>query len=173
MAALPGIQSRINRGRVEAFITELNGGLSAYYVENGIYPPNPSAGDRDSRGLQGAEVLYQYLSGDFDVNGKTDMTETTDESNPKYNEKVYVPKLSFELNKKSKDPRSVAYGSGYAVIDSFGNPVRYLCDPPNTSPSARGTVNPTYDIWSIVDTDPADSADFSVQAKYITNWQGN
>ena len=173
IAALPGVQSKIARGRVEAFIGELKGGIERYHVDNGIYPPNPSSGDRDSQGEKGATVLYKYLSGDFDENGTADSIETTDENNPKYHEKIYVTKLDYESNKKSKEPRSAPFQGKYAVMDSFGNPVRYLCDSPNTKPAQRKTVNPTFDIWSIVDTDPKDAGEFSVQAKYITNWQGN
>ena len=55
------------------------------------------------------------------------------------------------------------------VIDSYGNPVRYLAQPPNISVDERQTKNPTYDLWSIADADPTKDED---QAKHITNWQG-
>ena len=160
IAALPGIQNRINRQKVETFIGELEGGLSRYQLDNGIYPPNPGASNRDAAGLLGAPILYRYLSGDFDADG------TVDE-----NEEIYVPKLDYDSNKNSRSPRSTAYQGSFAVIDSYNAPIRYMCDPPNTKASDRKTYNPTYDIWSIVDTDPTQANDFSVQSNYITNWQ--
>jgi len=162
IAALPGVQNRVNRARVESFFAELESGLSSYHVDNGIYPRNDATGDRDVSGLLGSRILYKNLSGDFNEDGRVD-----DE------EKVYVPKLDFESNRNKKSRRSTAYAGAYAVMDAFGNPVRYLCDPPNLKPSERKTYNPDYDLWSIVDTDPKDSGDFSTQARYITNWQSN
>ena len=81
---LPGIQSRINRGKVETFIAELESGLSKYQIDHGSYPLNEPAGDRDSAGVEGAAVLYKHLSGDWDLNGEVDFEK---------NEKVYVSKL--------------------------------------------------------------------------------
>ena len=85
-----------------------------------------------------------------------------------------VPKLDYQTNKTSKSPRSTAFKGSYVLVDSFGAPIRYLCGPPNLTAEQRkatGQINPTYDIWSIVDTDPEKSSDFSTQSKYITNWQ--
>ncbi len=158
--ALPGIQSRMNRNKVIAFLAELEGGLSAYQLDNGIYPRNSAGGDRNASGLLGSTVLYRSLSGDFNADGRVDDQE-----------KIYVPRLDFQTNQSSQTPRSTAYRGSYAVVDSFGSPIRYLCDPPNLTVNQRKTINPTYDIWSIVDTDPAKSSDFSTQSKYITNWQ--
>lgn len=162
IAALPGIQSKINRNKVESFLAELEGGLSKYQVDHGIYPLNePSGGDRDKAGIQGAAVLYKHLSGDFDLNGEVDFDK---------NEKVYVPKLDYFSNREAKEPRATAVGGEYMVIDSYSNPVRYLAQPPNLAPNRqRETRNPTYDLWSITDADPEDP---DGQAKYITNWGG-
>lgn len=163
IASLPGIMNRINRSKVTQFLAELEGGLSGYQIDNGIYPPNPaSGGDRDSAGLEGSKVLYKYLSGDWDEDGAVDD-----------NEEIYVPRLYFNINEDSKAPRSIRFQSKYAVIDSYNSPVRYLAEPPNVAPADRKTNNPTYDLWSIVDTNPSDASDFSTQAKYITNWQSN
>lgn len=161
IGSLPGIQSRINRGKVEAFIAELESGLSKYQIDNGIYPINEPGGDRDKSGVEGAAVLYKHLSGDFDTDGEVDFNK---------NEKVYVSKLDYTSNKDSKEPRSMALGGRYMVIDSYSNPIRYLCQPPNLPKGKdRETRNPTYDIWSITDAKPGDSED---EAKYITNWSG-
>lgn len=159
IASLPGIQSRINRNKVEAFLSELQAGLSKYQVEHGIYPLNEPSGDRDRAGVQGAAVLYKHLSGDYDLDGEVDFEK---------NEKVYVTKLDWASNREGKEPRSTAIGGEYMVIDSYGQPVRYLAQPPNLPPGTkRETYNPTYDLWSITDADPDSSED---EAKYISNW---
>lgn len=161
IGSLPGIQSRINRGKVEAFIAELDAGLSKYQIDNGIYPLNEPTGDRDKAGIEGAAVLYKHLSGDFDVNGEVDFEK---------NEKVYVPKLDYNSNREAKEPRSMVIGGQYMVIDSYSNPVRYIAQPPNLpSGTRRETRNPSFDLWSITDAEPGDPEG---EAKYITNWAG-
>ena len=162
IGSLPGIQSRINRGKVETFIAELESGLSKYQIDNGSYPLNEPSGDRDKAGVEGAAVLYKHLLGDWDLNGEVDFAK---------NEKVYVPKIDYNTNRDAREPRAMSIGGKYMVIDSYSNPVRYLAQVPNLGPNEkRLTYNPTYDIWSITDANPA-NADES--AKYITNWQGN
>ncbi len=164
IASLPGIQSKINRSKVERMMAELASGLSKYQLDHGIYPQNPpNGGDRDTVGVEGASVLYKHLSGDWNLDGEVDY-ET--------DEKVYVPKLSFKENQESKDPRVATSGDGskFVVIDAYGNEFRYLAQPPNIDPDKRETYNPTYDLWSIVDADPALEED---KARHITNWQAN
>lgn len=165
VAALPGIQSRVNRQKVETFLAELESGLSVYQIDNGIYPQNPPSGSRDTDGVQGAHVLYKHLSGDWNLDGEADSTVIGDAKD----EKIYVQRLALAQNRDSKDPRSTDIGGLARVIDSYGSPVRYLAEPPNLSPSERNSEmrNPTYDLWSIVDADPGDPRD---EAKYITNW---
>lgn len=165
IAALPGIQSRINRNKVETFIAELESGLSKYQIDNGSYPLNEPGGDghsqRDTAGIEGAAVLYKHLSGDWDLNGEVDFTQ---------NEKVYVPRIDYFTQREAREPRSTSIGGRYMVIDSYSNPIRYLAQVPNLAPTEkRETRNPTYDIWSITDANP-DNEDES--AKYVTNWQG-
>ena len=161
IGSLPGIQSRINRGKVEAFLAELESGLSKYQIDHGSYPLNEPTGDRDSAGVDGAAVLYKHLSGDWNLDGKVDFEQ---------NEKVYVPKLDYESNREAREPRSMSIGGEYMVIDSYSNPIRYLAQVPNLQPNQkRETYNPTYDIWSITDADPKNTDE---AAKYITNWQG-
>ena len=163
IAALPGIQSKINRGRVERMMAEFADGLSKYQLDHGIYPQNPpNRGERDTVGIEGASVLYKHLSGDWNEDGEVDFD--TDE-------KVYVSKLSFKENQESKDPRVGVSGDGkFVVLDAYGNEFRYLAQPPNIDPEERETFNPTYDLWSIVDADPTAEED---QARHITNWQSN
>lgn len=165
VASLPGIQSRINRQKVESFLAELESGLSVYQIDNGIYPQNPPTGDRDSAGFDGAHVLYKHLSGDWNLDGEVD---TTDNAAGK-DEKVYVQRLAFDANENSKDPRSTDVGGLYRVVDSYGSPIRYLAEPPNVRAEDRDSEmrNPTYDLWSITDADPDDPEE---ESKYITNW---
>jgi len=165
IGSLPGIQSRINRGKVETFIAELESGLSKYQIDNGSYPLNEPTGDgqteRDRAGILGASVLYRSLSGDRDLNGEVDFAQ---------NEEIYVLKIDYFSNRESREPRSMSIGGQYMVIDSYSNPIRYLAQVPNLGPNERRkTRNPTYDIWSITDANPADPEE---SAKYITNWQG-
>lgn len=165
LAALPGIQNRVNRNRVETFMAELQAGLENYKIDNGIYPLNPPSGDsasaRDTSGIIGSGVLYKHLSGDFNGDGEVDFDR---------NEEVYVSRLSFEENKSSKDGRSMSVGGEFLVVDPYGDPFRYLAQPPNIAPSARLTRNPTFDLWSIAGADPTNPAE---QSSHITNWQFN
>ena len=163
ISALPGIQSKINRGKVERMMAELADGLSKYQLDHGIYPQNPpEGGNRDSTGIEGSSILYKHLSGDWNEDGEADFD--TDE-------KVYVPRLTFKENEESKDPRVGVSGAGkFVVLDAYGNEFRYLAQPPNIDPDKRETFNPTYDLWSIVDADPDAAED---QARHITNWQAN
>lgn len=162
IGSLPGIQNRINRNKVESFLAELEGGLSKYQLDHGIYPLNdPSGSDRDQAGVVGASVLYKHLSGDFNLDGEVDFEQ---------DEKIYVPKLDYFSNRETKEARSMAAGGDYIVIDSFGDPVRYLAQPPNLPANQpRETRSPTYDLWSIAGNDPNDP---DAEAGYIANWQG-
>lgn len=174
LAAMPGITSAINRNKARAFLAELEGGLSAYQVDHGIYPLNdPAGGDRDRAGVLGAAVLYRHLSGDFDLDGEVDFDK---------GEMIYVPRLDYASNLGADEPRSTAMGAGakmfgslsptgaFLVIDSYRNPVRYLAQPPNLPPGRdRETRNPSYDLWSVTDADPKASRD---EARYLTNWGG-
>ncbi|MEM9280781.1 MAG: prepilin-type N-terminal cleavage/methylation domain-containing protein [Verrucomicrobiota bacterium] len=167
IGALPGIQAKVSRNKVETFMAELSSGLSRYQLDNGLYPQNPlNGGERDEVGVEGSKVLYKHLSGDrggADGSGSPDGFVDEDET-------IYVQNLSYEQNKESKDPRADSIGSEYFLIDAFGNPIRYLAEPPNVSGDKRETYNPTYDLWSITDADPKSPEE---QARHITNWQSN
>ncbi len=158
IGSLPGIQARVNRNKVEAFLAELEAGLSKYQIDHGIYPLNEPTGNRDTAGVEGAKVLYKHLSGDFNGDGEVDFDK---------NEKVYVPRLDYFSNRESKEARSTNIGGDFMVIDSFGDPVRYLAQPPNLQGRKRETRNPTYDLWSIAGSDPRNAED---EASYI--WAG-
>jgi len=167
VAALPGIQARMNRQKIEVFIAELGSGLSRYEIDHGIYPQNPGTGSsRDQAGLAGAEVLYKHLSGDWSLDGKVDSVA---DGAPE-DQKVYVEKLAYEQNRESRNPRTIIAGGSYMIVDAFGDPIRYIADPPNVPQSRRSTINPTYDLWSIAGAHPTDPED---QAAHITNWQQN
>lgn len=172
IAALPGIQTRVNRNKVVTFMAELENGLSKYQVDFGTYPQNPTAGgDRTSRGIEGSSILYQELSGDRDLDGKVDGLDDPD-ADP--GEDVYVAKLDYQSNLNANPQRSTTAGGKYLVIDAFGNPIMYLADPPNIDwnlkdgqKSNRGTYNATYDLWSFAEGEEGD------EEKYIANWKSN
>lgn len=167
IGALPGIYSRINRANTEVFIEELESGLSRYQIDYGNYPLNePSGRDPDARetvGSLGAGILYKALSGDPDGDGEVNE-----------NEKVFVDKLGGKYNLTLKTKRTISDpsgGGGYMIVDPFNSPIRYLAEKPNKK-GDKLTMNPTYDIWSIVDTNPGDLSEKN-QSKYITNWKRN
>jgi prepilin-type N-terminal cleavage/methylation domain-containing protein len=166
IGALPGIYSRINRSNTEVFIEELESGISRYQIEYGNYPLNePSGNDpqaRETSGVLGASILYKALSGDSDDDGEVNE-----------NEKVFVDKLAGKYNLTLKTKRTIGNpsGGGYLIVDPFNSPIRYLAEKPNKQ-GKKLTMNPTYDIWSIVDTNPGDLSEKN-QSKYITNWKRN
>ncbi|MCB1063717.1 MAG: hypothetical protein KDN20_12445 [Verrucomicrobiae bacterium] len=156
--------------QIRHFLAEIDAGLEAYRIDNGIYPlnPNPEKGfqaisvpgysGKDAVAVAGAAVLYQTLSGDYDLDGNVDDGET-----------VYVDRLDFWSNSEQNGrapevPRSVKIGSVYLVVDPQGNPVRYLSDPPGYTQEQRKTHNPTFDLWSIGDGNADDPS------SWITNW---
>ncbi len=176
LAGAGGILKKIKRDQIKNFMAEIEAGLEDYRVDNGIYPLNPNPLDPTSGGsvpgysgpdgeaVAGAGVLYKHLSGDFDEDGLVDD-----------NEKVYVERLDYWSNserdgKAPETVRSVSLGqNSYLVVDPLGSPLRYLADPPGYTPAQRQTRNPTYDLWSIAGAE-IDSADFTDQATWITNW---
>lgn len=164
IAALPGIQTKMNRNRVTGLIAELESGLSRYQLDHGIYPLNEPSGDRDADGVKGAAVLYKHLSGDYNTDGKAEVTVDQDSA-----EKIYVERLDYESNKNAREARSRIVGGEYMVLDTYGDPIRYLAQAPNLKdPKDRKTRNPTYDLWSIAGQNPKDP---DAEAAYISNWQ--
>lgn len=156
--------------QTRVFLAEIDAGLEAYRVDNDVYPLNPDPDDgfqpisvpgysgKDAGAVAGAAVLYQALSGDYDLDGKVDDGET-----------VYVDRLDYWSNSEQdgrvpESIRSVKIGSVYLIVDPQGNPVRYLADPPSMEKEERRTRNPTFDLWSIGDGNSEDPSD------WITNW---
>ncbi|MCB1087938.1 MAG: hypothetical protein KDM63_12885 [Verrucomicrobiae bacterium] len=154
------------------FLAELETGLEDYRIDHGQFPLNPPEdvkvnGDRDLLGVEGARVLYQHLSGDWDLDGEVDPDGT-----------VYVERLEGWSNSKRDDrptpeiPRSEKIEGGFQVIDPFGSPVRYLAAPPGITEEhkkqreALGQMNPTFDLWSI-----GKKRDLSDESNWITNFE--
>lgn len=176
LAGAGGIMKKMKRDQIRSFLAEIGNGLESYRVDNAIYPLNPdprnpggSSGSLggysgpDSDAVAGSVVLYKHLSGDFNMDGQVDEDET-----------VYVERLDYWSNsdrggRAPETVRSVPLGSGYAVVDPLGSPLRYLADPPGYTPQQRKTRNPSYDLWSIAGAS-SDSPDFSDQSTWITNW---
>lgn len=166
LAAMPGILARIKRTQIVNFLAEIEAGLDEYKIDNGLYPMSPEGGEGaeegdDATAIGGAVILYQHLSGDFDMdsNGEVDPGVT-----------VYVDRLAFWTNNdKPAVERSVQFRSGYAVVDPLGSPLRYLAEPPGVPAAEKKTRNPTYDLWSVGGAE-GESTGFQDQAKWITNW---
>lgn len=157
IAALPGINAKIERDRTRTFLMEIGNGLDRYKADHAIYPMSPKEGgsstNRDSDGIAGSAILYQQLSGDGNGDGKVDPEVT-----------VYLPNSNYETSRASKNPRSAASGGGHSLIDPSGSIIRYLCEKPGTK--EKKTFNPTYDLWSILGAS-------NEPAKWVTNWTAN
>ncbi len=167
MAASAAIQGKMLRNRAEAFLAEIQGGLDLYKIDHGTYPIN-EADDREESAKEGAEILYKYLSGDFNVDGEFDLDD------PK--NKIYVESLDFKSSQKQgKGTVGIGLGGAYVAMDPFGGLIRYLCDPPNRVVGNKQeirTLNPTYDLWSLGGAAPGE-VDMENKSKWITNWGTN
>ncbi len=154
LAAMPAVLNQIKRKQVKLTMKELEAGLSSYKLDNGMYPINPT----DE--IKGANVLYKFLSGDFDEDGKLD-----DES---VGTKIYVEGIDWNTSKNQSQQRvGKNPNGGYALVDPFGNQLRYLCEPPGRK--NKKTRNPTYDLWSLGGAQPGSTATKDV-SRWITNW---
>ena len=161
---------RADRRRIEtaSFLKALSSALLRYEIDHGNYPLNLPVGtdmiSRDQSGFEGSKILYKYLSGDFDEDG------TRDNGEP-----AYLDGLSWDTNKDKKKKRSkpVSGDKGFMVVDSFGDPIRYLAEPPNKPPDQKLTINPTFDIWSLGNVRTSKSADPKSAIRFITNWNRN
>ena len=151
-----GVMVHPLRDSTVELLIDIEGALDDYKLGHGTFPINP-AENRQEAALEGAIVLYQHLSGDFDFDGELDPGERSH--------------LTTLLDPTSKCVAILEDGRR-AVADPNGNLVRYLCDPPNRLIDGKvkiRTYNPTYDMWSI---GKAMSGESSVTAreKWITNW---
>ncbi len=164
MAASAAIQAKMVRNRTVAFLAEIQGGLDNYKIDHGTYPINP-AENRDAAAMDGAHILYKYLSGDFDLDGEFDTDEPDN--------KIYVEGLDYKMSQKqAKGTVALNSGGQFVAIDPYGNLIRYLCDPPNRIVGGKveiRTLNPTYDLWSLGGAVP-DKEDLENKSKWITNW---
>lgn len=145
---------RINRKEAKLTLLELEAGLSAYKLDNGDYPIN--SGDE----IEGAFVLYKYLSGDFDGDGKVDPNSV--------GTKIYVEGIGWDAAKGLNNQRVRKIGDRFAIIDLFGELIRYRREVADIK--KRTTRNPNYDLWSLGGSDP-DSEAIEDRSKWITNWE--
>jgi len=154
LAAMPAVLNQVKRRQVELTMKELEAGLSSYKLDNGMFPVNPT----DE--ILGANVLYRFLSGDFDGDGMLDEEST--------GTKIYVQGLDLNTAKNQSQQRVGRTGNGtYALVDPFGNQFRYLCEPPGRR--NKITRNPTYDLWSLGGAEPGSTATEDI-SRWITNW---
>lgn len=155
LAAMPAIMNSVKRKEASLTLKGLEAGLSDYKLDNSWYPIN------ETDAVEGAFVLYKYLSGDFDEDGTLDPVD--DER------KVYVQGIDWNTAKTSNQQRVGRLENKFALVDPFGSPIRYLCEPPGRKAKDRKTNNPTYDIWSLGGGESG-SDDAEDTAKWITNW---
>ena len=154
LAAMPAVLNQVKRKQVRLTLGELKAGLSLYKLDNSWYPIN----DKDE--FEGAFVLYKFLSGDFDVNGELDpLADDT---------KIYVEGIDWNTAKNQAQQRVGELEGRYALVDPFGSPIRYLCEPPGRK--NKKTKNPTYDLWSLGGAE-ADSTAIEDRSKWLTNWE--
>lgn len=170
-AAWPALQASIKRKNTVTLLKELEAGLDNYKIDNSIYPLNPESGSgsgsknnvaaRDEMGLDGSVVLYKHLSGDFDMDpqGIVDSDET-----------VYVERLAYYYTERGTVERAFEFRDGFAAVDPLGSPIRYIANGPGVKPEDRDTLNPTFDLWSIVDGEGNVGTDEDI-SRWITNWK--
>ena len=153
LAAMPAVMNQVKRKQVKLALGELKAGLSSYKLDNGMFPIN------ETDEFEGAFVLYKYLSGDFDEDGELDpLSDDT---------KIYVEGIDYNTAKNQAQQRVGTVGNRYALVDPFGSPIRYLCEPPGKK--NKRTKNPTYDLWSLGGGEPDSTATEDI-SKWITNW---
>lgn len=158
MAAMPAVLNQIKRKQVKLTMKELEAGLSSYKLDNGMYPVNEPVNPQNA--ILGGSVLYKYLSGDFDEDGFLD--------DEKDNRKIYMEGIDYNTAKNQPQQRVGTTGNGkYALVDPFGNLIRYLCEPPGKK--NKQTRNPTYDLWSLGGADAESNATEDL-SRWITNW---
>lgn len=153
MAAMPGIINKVKRDEARLGVKELTAGLSSYKLDNGWFPIQLDTPE------EGGFVLYQHLSGDFDMDGVLDPVNN--------DSKIYVKGIDWNTAKNESRQRVGKMGTRFTLVDPFGSPIRYLCEPPGQK--NKTTRNPTYDIWSLGGAEPG-STSIKDQANWITNW---
>jgi len=148
--ALPGIVNKIKRSQTELRLKEVAAGLSAYHQDNGMYPVH------SGNEIDGAFVLYQYLSGDFDGDGILDPESA--------GTKIYIEGTDWNTAKNQSVQKVAEVGNRYAFVDPFGSPIRYLAEPPGKK--NKKTVNPGFDLWSLGGAEPGSNS-VKDKAKWI------
>jgi len=113
LAAMPAIMNSVKRKEASLTLKELEAGLADYKLDNSWYPIN------ETDAVEGAFVLYKYLSGDFDEDGTLDPEDD--------DVKVYVQGIDWNTAKDNAQQRVGRLENRYALVDPFGSPIRYLC----------------------------------------------
>jgi general secretion pathway protein G len=113
--------------RARAEIATMETALESFKNDNGAYPlstVNRDSGYGSSPGpneKSNSHILYGYLSGTIPPGSK------------QY--------FKFKLNQLREDPPNSGY---YYIVDPFGNPYNYYCNPG----ALDQTNQPTFDLWS-------------------------
>jgi prepilin-type N-terminal cleavage/methylation domain-containing protein len=186
----PTVRIRQERARALSEIMNLVGACEVYKTDTGGYPQdNPgSAGgasvtnDLDPRAhfnpsstasptyAASGLFLYKQLTGDDNLNGQIDATETA----KKYALDSFKPSR-FDAGFKTSgtisyimDPFGYSYGYSTAGLKAEQDyRVQLQTDPNAPRPSPSRGYNPTFDLWSTGGSAAATSAD---QPKWVKNW---
>ncbi|MEI8234549.1 MAG: type II secretion system protein GspG [Verrucomicrobiota bacterium] len=162
--------------RARAEIAGLEVALESYKVDNGDYPRDSASTDNlDATSnpsvtivnnavptLSGSAslVLYAALSADTDLDRTLSSTEKT------------AGRVYFPFKPNMLYPKCLVGGTQQvqAVVDPFRNVYGYSTIGSGTASTTTGTqaggYNPTFDLWSTVDTNQTGTP----SATWITNW---
>lgn len=161
-------QTKSRRSRAEAQIAAFSAAAEAYKSDNAAYPRTDETDGSTSIGALGGDTtgdafvkanlaFYAMLSGDLDLNGKPDATESgsgAQNATPFY--MTFTPsQLSLSDNrvKFMRDPWSQAYGYSTKRAKALES----------GKDDASSGHNVTFDIWSVANSQDKEKA-------WIGNW---
>ena len=143
------VEKKGARSRAESEMAAISAALESYKADNGIYPTDPGKTENvnpTTSPIPAAASLYLYeqLSGDSN------------------NDRVVDTKSYFVFKPNMLLPAPPSTANVTAIRDPFGNPYGY-----STMKAAGGSggYNPTYDLWSTANANPAND-----QNQWVKNW---
>jgi prepilin-type N-terminal cleavage/methylation domain-containing protein len=152
IAGIGFAQNKAAEEKTRAGLEVIKAGLTKYHHEWGEYPvPIDNTGE----GREGAVALYQALSddGDDEVEGGKGISSDGREGSRKL------------VDLRSKGLVADEGGSGWFLIDGFGNPYHYRVYDKSQELEFRNKGS--YDLWSYGDDKKRKDAN---EAKWIKNW---
>ena len=143
------VEKKGARSRAESEMAAISAALESYKADNGIYPTDPGKTENvnpPTSPIPAAASLYLY-------------EQLTGDSN---NDRVVDTKSYFVFKPNMLLPAPPSTANVTAIRDPFGNPYGY-----STMKAAGGSggYNPTYDLWSTANANPAND-----QNQWVKNW---